>query len=72
MLFFIVSSCSIEKNPFSKSLQSTINKFSIQNPEYKVIQIQVSKINNYNLLFITGLYAYDPDKIDGYDIYNGK
>ena len=72
MLFFIVSSCSIEKNPFSKSLQSTINKFSIQNPEYKVIQIQVSKINNYNLLFITGLNAYDPNMIDGYDIYNGK
>lgn len=49
-----------------------LNQFSKEHPEYNVIQIQVSKINSYNLLFITGLGAYDPDMIDGYYIYNGK
>ena len=49
-----------------------LNQFSKEHPEYNVIQIQVSKINNYNLLFMTGLGAYDPDMIDGYYIYNGK
>jgi len=49
-----------------------LDQFSKEHPEYNVIQIQVSKINNYNLLFMTGLGAYDPDMIDGYYIYNGK
>jgi hypothetical protein len=49
-----------------------LNQFSKEHPEYNVIQIQVSEINSYNLLFMTGLGAYDPDMIDGYYIYNGK
>lgn len=72
ILFFALSGCTIKKKPFSPSLQYVLNQFSKENPEYNVIQIQVSKINNYNLLFMTGLGAYDPDMIDGYYIYNGK
>lgn len=72
VLFFVLSGCTIKKEPFSPSLQYVLNQFSKEHPEYNVIQIQVSKINNYNLLFITGLGAYDPDMIDGYYIYNGK
>ena len=72
VLFFALSGCTIKKEPFSPSLQYVLNQFSKEHPEYNVIQIQVSKINNYNLLFITGLGAYDPDMIDGYYIYNGK
>lgn len=72
ILFFALSCCTIKKEPFSPSLQYVLNQFSKEHPEYNVIQIQVSKINNYNLLFITGLGAYDPDMIDGYYIYNGK
>ena len=72
VLFFALSGCTIKKEPFSPSLQYVLNQFSKENPEYNVIQIQVSKINNYNLLFMTGLGAYDPDMIDGYYIYNGK
>ena len=72
ILFFALSGCTIKKEPFSPSLQYVLNQFSKENPEYNVIQIQVSKINNYNLLFMTGLGAYDPDMIDGYYIYNGK
>lgn len=72
VLSFALSSCTIKKEPFSPSLQYVLNQFSKEHPEYNVIQIQVSKINNYNLLFMTGLGAYDPDMIDGYYIYNGK
>ena len=72
ILFFALSGCTIKKEPFSPSLQYVLNQFSKEHPEYNVIQIQVSKINNYNLLFMTGLGAYDPDMIDGYYIYNGK
>ena len=72
ILFFALSGCTIKKEPFSPSLQYVLNQFSKENPGYNVIQIQVSKINNYNLLFMTGLGAYDPDMIDGYYIYNGK
>lgn len=72
VLFFALSGCTIKKEPFSPSLQYVLNQFSKEYPEYNVIQIQVSKINNYNLLFMTGLGAYDPDMIDGYYIYNGK
>ena len=72
ILFFALSGCTLKKEPFSPSLQYVLNQFSKENPEYNVIQIQVSKINNYNLLFMTGLGAYDPDMIDGYYIYNGK
>ena len=72
VLFFALSGCTIKKEPFSPSLQYVLNQFSKEHPEYNVIQIQVSKINNYNLLFMTGLDAYDPDMIDGYYIYNGK
>lgn len=72
ILFFALSGCTIKKEPFSPSLQYVLNQFSKEHPEYNVIQIQVSEINNYNLLFITGLGAYDPDMIDGYYIYNGK
>ena len=72
VLFFALSGCTIKKEPFSPSLQYVLNQFSKEHPEYNVIQIQVSKINNYNLLFMTGLGAYDPDMIDGYYIYNGK
>ena len=61
-----------KRNHFSPSLQYVLDQFSKEHPEYNVIQIQVSKINNYNLLFMTGLGAYDPDMIDGYYIYNGK
>ena len=60
ILFFALSGCTIKKEPFSPSLQYVLNQFSKENPEYNVIQIQVSKINNYNLLFMTGLGAYDP------------
>lgn len=70
ILFFALSGCTIKKKPFSPSLQYVLNQFSKENPEYNVIQIH--KINNYNLLFMTGLGAYDPDMIDGYYIYNGK
>ena len=72
ILFFALSGCTIKKEPSSPSLQYVLNQFSKEHPEYNVIQIQVSKINNYNLLFMTGLGAYDPDMIDGYYIYNGK
>ena len=72
VLFFALSGCTIKKEPFSPSLQYVLNQFSKEHPEYNVIQIQVSKINSYNLLFITGLGAYDPDMIDGYYIYNRK
>ena len=72
VLFFALSGCTIKKEPFSPSLQYVLNQFSKEHPEYNVIQIQVSEINNYNLLFMTGLDAYDPDMIDGYYIYNGK
>ena len=72
VLFFALSGCTIKKEPFSPSLQYVLNQFSKEHPEYNVIQIQVSEINNYNLLFITGLGAYDPDMIDGYYIYNRK
>ena len=72
VLFFVLSGCTIKKEPFSPSLQYVLNQFSKEHPEYNVIQIQVSEINNYNLLFMTGLGAYDPDMIDGYYIYNGK
>ena len=72
VLFFVFSGCTIKKEPFSPSLQYVLNQFSKEHPEYNVIQIQVSEINNYNLLFMTGLGAYDPDMIDGYYIYNGK
>ena len=72
VLFFALSGCTIKKEPFSPSLQYVLNQFSKEHPEYNVIQIQVSEINNYNLLFMTGLGAYDPDMIDGYYIYNGK
>lgn len=72
VLSFALSGCTIKKGPFSPSLQYVLNQFSKEHPEYNVIQIQVSKINNYNLLFMTGLGAYDPDMIDGYYIYNGK
>ena len=72
VLFFALSGCTIKKEPFSPSLQYVLDQFSKEHPEYNVIQIQVSKINNYNLLFMTGLGAYDPDMIDGYYIYNGK
>ena len=72
VLFFALSGCTIKKEPFSPSLQYVLNQFSKEHPEYNVIQIQVSKINNYNLLFMTGLGAYAPDMIDGYYIYNGK
>ena len=72
ILFFALSCCTIKKEPFSPSLQYVLNQFSKEHPEYNVIQIQVSEINNYNLLFMTGLGAYDPDMIDGYYIYNGK
>ena len=72
VLFFALSGCTIKKETFSPSLQYVLNQFSKEHPEYNVIQIQVSKINNYNLLFMTGLGAYDPDMIDGYYIYNGK
>lgn len=72
VLFFALSGCTIKKEPFSPSLQYVLNQFSKEHPEYNVIQIQVSKINNYNLLFMTGLGAYDPNMIDGYYIYNGK
>lgn len=67
-----LSGCTIKKEPFSPSLQYVLDQFSKEHPEYNVIQIQVSEINNYNLLFMTGLGAYDPDMIDGYYIYNGK
>ena len=72
VLFFALSGCTIKKEPFSPSLQYVLNQFSKEHPEYNVIQIQVSKINNHNLLFMTGLGAYEPDMIDGYYIYNGK
>lgn len=72
VLFLALSGCTIKKEPFSPSLQYELNQFSKEHPEYNVIQIQVSEINNYNLLFMTGLGAYDPDMIDGYYIYNGK
>ena len=72
ILFFALSCCTIKKEPFSPSLQYVLNQFSKEHPEYNVIQIQVSEINSYNLLFMTGLGAYDPDMIDGYYIYNGK
>ena len=72
ILFFALSGCTIKKEPFSPSLQYVLNQFSKEHPEYNVIQIQVSEINSYNLLFMTGLGAYDPDMIDGYYIYNGK
>ena len=72
VLFFALSGCTIKKEPFSPSLQYVLNQFSKEHPEYNVIQIQASKINSYNLLFMTGLDAYDPDMIDGYYIYNGK
>ena len=72
VLFLALSGCTIKKEPFSPSLQYVLNQFSKEHPEYNVIQIQVSEINNYNLLFITGLGAYDPDMIDGYYIYNRK
>ena len=72
VLFFALSGCTIKKEPFSPSLQYVLNQFSKEHPEYNVIQIQVSEINSYNLLFMTGLGAYDPDMIDGYYIYNGK
>lgn len=72
VFFLALSGCTIKKEPFSPSLQYVLDQFSKEHPEYNVIQIQVSKINSYNLLFITGLGAYDPDMIDGYYIYNGK
>ena len=72
VLFLALSGCTIKKEPFSLSLQYVLNQFSKEHPEYNVIQIQVSEINNYHLLFMTGLGAYDPDMIDGYYIYNGK
>ena len=72
ILFFALLGCTIKKEPFPPSLQYVLNQFSKEHPEYNVIQIQVSEINSYNLLFMTGLGAYDPDMIDGYYIYNGK
>ena len=72
VFFLALSGCTIKKEPFSPSLQYVLDQFSKEHPEYNVIQIQVSKINSYNLLFITGLGAYDPDMIDGYYIYNRK
>ena len=72
VFLFVLSGCTIKKEPFSPSLQYVLNQFSKEHPEYNVIQIQVSEINSYDLLFMTGLGAYDPDMIDGYYIYNGK
>ena len=66
VLFFALSGCTIKKEPFSPSLQYVLNQFSKEYPEYNVIQIQVSKINNYNLKKYSG-------KIDGYrNVFQSK
>lgn len=49
-------------------LDGIINK----NPEYNVIQIQASKLEGHELLFITCLHNYNPKMTESYYIYKNK
>ncbi len=68
----LLVSCTIENGPFCPSLTSALNNIIENNPNYKVVQIQASKLDGHNLLFITSMNSYNPDMIDGYYLYKNK
>ena len=72
IILILLTSCAAEEGPLSTSLASAIDNFIKKHPKCSVIQIQASKLDGHDLLFITSLNSYDPKMIDGYCIYKDK
>lgn len=72
IFFILLTSCIAKDGPFSPSLAMVLDGIINENPEYNVIQIQASKLEGHELLFITCLYNYNPKMIEGYYIYKNK
>lgn len=67
-----MTSCVAKDGPFSPSLAMVLDGIINKNPEYNVIQIQASKLEGHELLFITCLHNYNPKMIESYYIYKNK
>lgn len=72
IFFILLTSCIAKDGPFSPSLAMVLDGIINENPEYNVIQLQASKLEGHELLFITCLYNYNPKMIEGYYIYKNK
>lgn len=67
-----MTSCVAKDGPFSPSLAMVLDGIINKNPEYNVIQIQASKLEGHELLFITCLHNYNPKMTESYYIYKNK
>ena len=67
-----MTSCVAKDGPFSPSLAMVLDGIMNKNPEYNVIQIQASKLEGHELLFITCLHNYNPKMTESYYIYKNK
>lgn len=67
-----MTSCLAKDGPFSPSLAMVLDGIINKNPEYNVIQIQASKLEGHELLFITCLHNYNPKMTESYYIYKNK
>lgn len=72
ILFILLTSCVAKDGPFSPSLAMVLDGIINKNPEYNVIQIQASKLEEHELLFITCLHNYNPKMTESYYIYKNK
>lgn len=72
IILILLTSCVAKDGALSPSLATAIDSFIKKYPKCCVIQIQASKLDEHNLLFITGLNSYNPNMIDGYCIYKDK
>lgn len=72
ILFILLTSCVAKDGPFSPSLAMVLDGIINKNPEYNVIQIQASKLEGHELLFITCLHNYNPKMTESYYIYKNK
>lgn len=72
VILTLLTSCVVKDGALSPSLTSAIDSFIEKHPKCCVIQIQASKFDGHDLLFITGLNSYDHNMIDCYCIYKDK
>ena len=58
IILILLTSCAAEEGPLSTSLASAIDSFIKKHPKCSVIQIQASRLDGHDLLFITSLNSY--------------
>lgn len=71
-IFILFTSCVAKDSPFSPSLAKVLDGIIDETPNFDVISIEASKLEDHDLLFIACVSCYNPKVMDGYYIYKDK